>query len=309
MRTEALKYADRFYLTDGGLETYMIFDKGFELPCFSSAALLETPEGRSELTKYFERFVDIADRTGRGFVMDVPTWRAGVAWASELGLSQEEVLTINRKATTFVADVRDRLEKDNLPIVLNGLIGPSGDAYAPDNVPTAENAFVIHAPQIRELGRAGVDMVSAMTLTHVSEAIGIAYAAKEIDLPVVIAFTVEVDGFLPSGQSLERAINEVDAETNEAPLYYMINCAHPDHFAPVFSDGGAWLNRIGGLRTNASRLSHEELDAAEELDSGNPSELSRLHAPLLELLPNVRVLGGCCGTDHRHVECLAHVAA
>ena len=309
MRTEALKNADRFYLTDGGLETYMIFDKGFELPCFSSAALLETPEGRSELTKYFERFVDIADRSGRGYVMDVPTWRAGIAWASELGLSQEEVLTINRTATAFVADVRDRLETDDLPIVLNGLIGPSGDAYAPDTVPTTEEAFAIHAPQIRELGRAGVDMVSAMTLTHVSEAMGIAYAAKEIDLPVVIAFTVETDGCLPSGQSLESAINEVDAETNEAPLYYMINCAHPDHFGPVFSDGGAWLNRIGGLRTNASRLSHEELEAAEELDSGNPSELSRLHVPLLELLPNVRVLGGCCGTDHRHVECLAHVAA
>lgn len=305
MRIHDLIHAERFYLSDGGLETYLIFDKGYELPCFSAAVLLDSERGRRDLAEYYERFLQIARQSGRGFVLDAPTWRAGVAWAGPLGQSVADVLKTNERAVQFVSEIRDRHETDTLPILVNGLVGPSGDAYAPDETLSSQDALLIHAPQIHALGRAGVDMISAMTLTHAGEAVGIVRAAAEIDIPVVIAFTLETDGRLPSGQSLADAIGEVDAATVNGPAYYMINCAHPDHFRNVLETGGAWTSRIGGIRSNASRMSHAELDEAATLDDGDPGELGRLNAELIRYLPNIRVVGGCCGTDHRHVGCIA----
>ncbi len=305
MRIQQLTETRRFFLSDGGLETFMIFDKGYDLPCFSAAVLLESDQGRADLAEYFERFIGIAKASGRGFVMDAPTWRAGTAWAGPLGQTLQEVMETNARAVAFVSDLRDRHETAECPLLINGLVGPAGDAYAPGEQIEAQDALLIHAPQIHALGKAGVDMISAMTLTHASEAIGIVRAAQEIDVPVVIAFTVETDGCLPSGQPLGEAIAEVDAATNNGPVYYMINCAHPDHFRDALDAEAAWLLRIGGIRSNASRMSHAELDEAEELDDGDPVELGQLNAALLARLPNIRVIGGCCGTDHRHVGCIA----
>ena len=305
MRIHDLIHADRFFLSDGGLETYLIFDKGYDLPCFSAAGLLDSEEGRQDLAEYYERFLDIARQSGRGFVLDAPTWRAGVAWAGPLGQSVAEVLQTNERAVHFVSGIRERHETDALPILVNGLVGPSGDAYAPEEMLSYQDALLIHAPQIHALGRAGVDMISAMTLTHSGEAVGMVRAAAEIDVPIVIAFTLETDGRLPSGQLLAGAIGEVDEATGGGPAYYMINCAHPDHFRHVLESGGAWTTRIGGIRSNASRMSHAELDEAETLDDGDPGELGRLNAELFQFLPNIRVVGGCCGTDHRHIGCIA----
>lgn len=301
MQIRKLKNTNRFFLSDGGLETFMIFDKGYDLPCFSAAVLLDSQQGRQDLTSYFERFIGLARASNRGFVMDAPTWRSGVAWAGRLGQTVSEILATNGRAVGFVSDLRDQHETKDLPILVNGLVGPAGDAYAPDTIVSPQDALLIHAPQIQALGRAGVDLISAMTLTHSSEAIGIAQAAKEVDVPVVIAFTLETDGCLPSGQPLGEAINEVDAATGAAPIYYMINCAHPDHFRDVLDAHAPWLKRIGGIRSNASRMSHAELDQAETLDDGDPVDFGQLNMALLELLPNVRVVGGCCGTDHRHI--------
>jgi homocysteine S-methyltransferase len=305
MRIQQLKETRRFFLSDGGLETFLIFDKGYDLPCFSAAVLLDTEEGRADLTAYFERFIDIAKSTGRGFILDAPTWRAGTAWAGPLGQTVKEVIETNHRAVSFVSDIREQHESGDCPILLNGLVGPAGDAYAPDTELSAQEALLIHAPQIHALGKAGVDMISAMTLTHASEAIGIVQAAQEVDIPIVIAFTLETDGSLQSGQPLGDAIAEVDAASSNGPIYYMINCAHPDHFRDVLDTSAAWTLRIGGIRSNASRMSHAELDNSETLDEGDPVELGKLSADLLTRLPNIRVLGGCCGTDHRHVGCIA----
>ena len=305
MRLQRLQSSPRFFLSDGGLETYLIFEKGYELPCFSAAVLLDTEEGREELTNYFTRFVEIAKASRRGFIMDAPTWRAGTAWAGPLGQTLKQVMDTNTRAVAFVSDLRTQLETEACPILVNGLIGPAGDAYAPDTQITAREALLIHAPQIHALGRAGVDMISAMTMTHASEAIGMTRAAQEIDVPIVIAFTLETDARLPSGQALSEAIEEVDEATRNGPIYYMINCAHPDHFSEAIDTQAAWSLRIGGVRSNASRLSHAELDEAVTLDDGDPVELGDLSAELANRLPNVRVMGGCCGTDHRHIECIA----
>ena len=305
MRIQTLKETRRFFLSDGGLETFLIFEKGYDLPCFSAAVLLETDRGRADLRAYFERFIGIAKRSGRGFILDAPTWRAGTAWAGPLGQTLKEVMETNKRAVYFMSELRAQHETESCPILVNGLVGPAGDAYAPDTEISRQEALLIHAPQIHALGKAGVDMISAMTLTHADEAIGIVQAAKEIDAPIVIAFTLETDGHLPSGQPLGEAIAEVDAATNGGPVYYMINCAHPDHFRGVLDTTAAWTLRIGGIRSNASRQSHAELDEAEILDDGDPVEFGNLSAALLSRLPNIRVLGGCCGTDHRHVGCIA----
>lgn len=305
MRIQHLTHSKRFFLSDGGLETYMVFDKGHELPCFSAAVLLDSAQGRADLTAYFERFIGIAKSTARGFVLDAPTWRAGMAWAGPMGKTATEMMDTNKRAVAFAQALQSAHETDTCPILVNGLIGPAGDAYAPDTALSAHEALLIHAPQVHALGMAGVDVISAMTLPHASEAIGIVQAAQEIDVPVVISFTLETDGRLPSGQALGSAIDDVDRATNGGPIYYMINCAHPDHFRHVLQADAPWLARIGGIRANASRMSHAELDASEVLDDGNPVELGDLSAALLRQLPNIRVMGGCCGTDHRHVGCMA----
>jgi homocysteine S-methyltransferase len=165
---------------------------------------------------------------------------------------------------------------------------------------TAKEAERYHRHQVGAFAEAGADMVTAVTMTYAEEAVGIVRAAGKAGLPVAISFTVETDGRLPSDQPLREAVEQVDGETGRAPRHFMINCAHPTHFHDALEDG-PWLERIAGLRANASTQSHAELDEATELDEGDPEELAARHVELRAKLPNISVLGGCCGTDYRHV--------
>lgn len=291
--------AGKQMITDGGLETTLIFHDGIDLPLFAAFKALETENGMAAMEDYMDRFARLARKAGRGFVMDTPTWRASARWASDLGMSHHDLEAVHREAVTTLARLRARFETEQSPFVINGVIGPQDDGYVPTRVLTARQAETYHAAQVGWFDTFGADMVSAITMTYADEAIGVARAAATRCMPIAIAFTVETDGRLPSGQDLSDAIQEVDAATGSYPAYYMINCAHPDHFAHVLR--GDWTKRILGLRANASRMSHAELDAAESLDDGNPEELGQLYAGLSALLPNLTVMGGCCGTDHRHV--------
>lgn len=305
MRINNFIKTSRPYMTNGGLETFMVFEKGYDLPCFSSHVLLETDDGRNAIVDYYEKFLNIAKQSNRGYVIGTETWRLNEGWAGELGLSNEELLKKNIEAVKFAKQVRSANETDQFPIVINGIIGPTGDGYVVEHILSVDDAMALHASQIHTLAESGVDMISALTLTHASEAVGIVKIAREIELPVIISFTLETDGHLPSGQSLRDAINEVDNATGSYPIFYMINCAHPDHFKNILVNDDVLKERVRGIRANASRMSHAELDVAEELDSGNPDELGRLYSELSVSLPNLRLMGGCCGTDHRHVECIA----
>ena len=293
-----------FFLTDGGLETWLIFQRGIELREFASFEMLQSNAGRTALSEYFQMFLMLAEREGKGFVLDTPTWRASPDWCRKLGFGLHEMEEINRAAAAFARTVVAQLGDPPL-VVVNGAIGPRGDGYVLGEAMSAEEARSYHGVQVAALAGAGADMVSATTMTNLPEAIGIANAARDSKIPCVVSFTVETDGRLPTGQALGEAVQETDAVTANYPLYYMINCAHPDHFRTAVSGGETWTNRIGGIRANASRMSHAELDVAVELDDGDPQELGALHGELLELLPNIRVFGGCCGTDHRHVACMA----
>lgn len=293
------------FLTDGGLETTLVFHEGIDLPHFAAFALLRRESGRQAMRRYFERYIGIARTGGAGFILESPTWRANPDWGYRLGCSDLALAGFNRKALELMEELREAHESRAMPIVVSGCVGPRGDGYVAGKAMTPTEAEAYHGQQVRVLADSGADLVTGITMTNVPEAIGLVRAARRAGMPVVISFTVEIDGRLPSGQPLWEAISEVDAETGAAPAYFMINCAHPSHFADTLAEGGGAAQRLRGLRANASCLSHAELDAATELDIGDPADLGRQYESLLSRHPQINVLGGCCGTDHRHVEHIA----
>jgi S-methylmethionine-dependent homocysteine/selenocysteine methylase len=300
--------ADTTFITDGGMETTLIFDKGLELPHFASFVLLDDEDGVSALKEYFRPYVEIARDACVGIVLDTPTWRANADWGERLGYTAEALADVNRRGVRLLEELRK--EAAGRPqIVICGCVGPRGDGYQVSETMTTEEAERYHSPQVEVFAETAADLVSALTMTYAEEAIGIVRAARRADIPAVVSFTVETDGRLPSGQALDEAIEQVDAETEGAAAYFMINCAHPTHFAEVLEPGAPALERIRGLRANASTMSHAELDEAEELDDGDPVDLARRYAELRDRLPNLNVVGGCCGTDHRHIGELARVLA
>ena len=305
MTQVSLPQLDRLFLTDGGIETDFIFNRGIELPNMSAVMLLRTPEGHAALDDYFRSYLELAGHAGTGFELVSASWRASPDWAPEFGISQEELDALNRKAVEMLLELRARYETDALPIVVTGCIGPRGDGYDPGEIMTVKDAAAYHSRQASVLAAAGADMLSAITMTNVNEAIGIVCAARALGIPVSVSFTVETDGRLPTGDSLAAAIRAVDEATDGYAAYFMVNCAHPTHFAAPLLEGGEWTKRIGGLRANASKCSHAELDGMEELDTGDPEELGQLYRQLRDRLPHINVLGGCCGTDIRHIVAIA----
>ena len=291
------------FLTDGGIETTLIFEDGLDLPDFAAFVLLASAEGRSALTKYFETYATLAADLGIGIVLETPTWRASQDWATRLGYSRDQLVEANRDAVELVAAAAAG-SAAAVPIVVSGCIGPRGDGYDPGQVMTVDEAQGYHALQVSTFADSAADMASGITMTNVEEATGLALAAREYEMPVAIAFTVETDGVLPTGQGLGEAVSAVEEATGSYPAYYQINCAHPTHFEGVLATGESWVNRVRGLRVNASSMSHEELDNAEELDSGNPEELATQCRRLHDQHPELTILGGCCGTDHRHISAI-----
>ena len=293
------------FLTDGGIETTLVFHDGHDLPHFAAYDLLTRDGGEEALRRYFEPYVRIARSSGVGIVLETATWRANPDWAERIGHSPAELADLNRRAVELLEALRAEHETEATPIVISGCVGPRGDGYVVGDAMTGEAAEAYHATQIGTFAATAADLVTAITMTYADEAVGIVRAARAAGMPVVISFTVETDGRLPSGQGLRGAIEEVDARTDAYAAYFMVNCAHPSHFDAVLDPGAAWNDRVMGLRANASRMSHAELDEAEELDTGNPEELANEYVALRERLPRLTVLGGCCGTDHRHVEAMS----
>ena len=310
-RKQLPQLSDAIFLTDGGIETTLIFHEGFELLHFAAFDLLKDRPGYEALSKYFRTYAALARRYKVGFILESPTWRANPDWGAKLGYTEEALAEANRKSIELLQEIRSDFETSETPAVISGCLGPRGDGYNPGNLMSVEEAEKYHGAQIRVFRDTAADMVTAITMNYVEEAIGIARSAKSLEMPVAISFTVETDGKLPTGQALRDAIQEVDDATGSAPAYYMINCAHPTHFEGVLADDAPWLNRIRGLRANASTKSHAELNDSTELDEGDPVELGRQHRALLTKLKRLNVLGGCCGTDHRHVEeiCKARLAS
>jgi S-methylmethionine-dependent homocysteine/selenocysteine methylase len=292
----------KYYLTDGGIETTLIFHKGIDLPHFAAFDLLKNEEGRAILDEYYLAYLALAEQFGTGFILESPTWRASSDWGYLMGYNKEDIFRINQIAIDCLKKLRNRQKKD-MPVLISGCIGPRSDGYIVGEKMSESEAMKYHSLQTRAFKEAGADLVTAITMNYTEEALGLVAAAKSHDMPAVISFTLETDGRLPGGDMLGDVIQDIDEKTGSYPSYYMINCAHPEHFASSLQ--GEWTKRIRGLRANASRKSHAELDEADELDTGDKSDLARQYADLFEVLPNLSVLGGCCGTDHTHLESIA----
>ncbi len=301
----------QLFVTDGGIETTLIFHDKLELPLFAAFHLLKDEAGTAALRRYFQTYGNIARSNGVGFILESPTWRASTDWGDKLGYAPAALADANRRSIALMSELRGEFQGARTPVVVSGCVGPRGDGYDPGNVMSADEAQAYHAGQIGVFAKSDADMVTAVTMTSANEAVGVTRAAKAAGMPVAISFTVETDGRLPTGQGLGEAIAEVDEATGSGPAYYMINCAHPTHFDGALQGKDAWTRRIRGIRANASRRSHAELNEAPDLDDGNPEELGGQYAALRRGHSQINVVGGCCGTDHRHVleMCVACKAA
>ncbi len=284
-------------ITDGGLETDLIYHHGVDLPDFAAFPLVDDAGGRELLLRYYDDYVGIARRAGTALQLETPTWRASTDWGSRLGYSAKDLRRVNHDAVTLLQQLRDGAGLESL--LISGNLGPRGDGYVSGDAIDPDDAAAYHAPQIEAFAEAGVDLVTVLTLTGIGEALGIVRAARTAGLPVAVSFTVELNGRLPDGTALSSAVRTVDEYGG--PDYFMVNCAHPTHIARGLADEGDWRSRIAGIRANAPIRSHEELDAATELDEGDPVELARAQQAMRHLLPNLTLMGGCCGTDARHV--------
>ncbi|TXN35215.1 homocysteine S-methyltransferase [Flagellimonas hymeniacidonis] len=296
-----MKKINNIILTDGGLETDLIFNHNIELEHFAAFPLVEDHIHKNTLKNYYKDYLEVAKDSKTGFILESPTWRANLDWGLKLGYTKERLIAVNKLAIAQLADLRETYSKDIQNIFVSGQIGPRGDGYQVNTSMSYLEASDYHNLQVQAFKEANVDLVTAITMTYSEEALGIVKSTEYHNIPVVISFTVELDGKLPSGESLKEAIKKIDNETGEYPLYYMINCAHPTHFIAELETDEAWKNRIQGIRANASCKSHAELDEALELDKGDKGELGVLHKKLQLLLPELKVYGGCCGTDVSHV--------
>jgi len=296
---------DRLTITDAGLETWLVFHRGVDLPHFAAFDLLRHADGVALMRDWYRRFGHIARAHGQALLLESPTWRANPDWGRRLGYDAPALDAANRAAIALMCELRDEFEAPDLPVVVCGNLGPRGDGYVADQRMTAAEAADYHQVQIDSFAATAADMVSVFTMNYVDEAIGVATAARRAGLPVAVSFTVETDGRLPSGDTLADAIRRTDDATGGAPLHYMINCAHPTHFDRVLAAGGDWVGRIRGVRANASCKSHAELEASTELDAGDADDLAGRYLGLRGALPALRIVGGCCGTDDRHVAAMA----
>lgn len=311
--------SERQFLTAGGTETYLVFQQQFPMREFCAFEVFEHEEALSELeAQYLYPLMSAVDAHGHGLLLDTLVWRAHPDYIAALGYQPADLKRLNELALTrtrAAVDVwreREQRTADDFPVLIAADIGPRGDGYRVDDAPSSEAALDYHRAQLRILAGTDTDAVCAWTMTNANEAIGIAQAAAEFDLPIIISPTVETDGRLPDGTTLSDFIHRVDDATKASPVFYTVNCAHPTHLMPTLDAAKArnedWLNRFQGFRANSSKKSHEELDNSTELDRGNPRELAA-EVAAMKKSHDLRLVGGCCGTDVEHIAEIARATS
>lgn len=290
-------------IADGGIETALMDRLGQDLPEFAAFVLLDTEAERQALRDYFTPFIELADLAGAPLVLDTPTWRANSDWMRLVGYSDSDVERVNRDAVVFLRELIAAASRSGR-VTVNGCVGPRFDDYVAHERMSPDEAQSYHAPQVEALARAGADRVTSVTTIDDAEAIGVVRAAVDARVPVAVSFTVGADGLLPSGSTVFAAITAVDEATDEAPLGFLINCAHPGEVELALRQGSdessdeSAKDRIIGFRLNAARHGDDGPGDAPEL-------FARGLYSLRELAPNAEIFGGCCGTDVPHISQLA----
>ena len=314
-KTQILEQLNKqLFLTGAGTETYLVFQQGFDLPEFCAFVVHEDDEAWATLEKnYIAPTLRVAADNKCGLLFDALVWRAHPDFIARLGRDPSDLVSINQRAVARTQDCIERWRNasrdcDAPTVLITADIGPRGDGYQVEDAQiSAVRAREYHQAQLEVLSKTDVDIACALTMTTAEESIGIVQASMDCELPIIVSPTVETDGTLPDGTSLGDFITKVDDETDGEPLCYMVNCAHPTHLLPTLRQaagaGESWLRRFRGFRANASNKSHEELDNSTELDRGNVLELARHVASMCDEF-DLRVVGGCCGTDHEHLSAI-----
>ncbi len=290
---------DRKFLVYAGTGTDLIFNHGVELPGFASFPLLENPETRAILAQQMRDLVELSADMGLGCILDAPTWMANADRAAPLGYDAERLRAVNKDGVALMEEVRQGSGRDD--VLVSACIGPRYDPYADIPPISVGQARAYHNAQLSALKETSVDLVTGYTFNRTGEAAGCILASQDIGLPIIMSLVVETDGCLADGTPLIDAIDQIEAQTDGSALFYMVNCAHPTHFADVIKAHP----RLKGVVANASSCSHAELDEAEELDDGDPVQLGQEIAAAMRDNPSIQVFGGCCGTDMRHLKQMA----
>ncbi len=296
---------DRLFLTEAGIETTMMYKKDWEFRHFCLFELLQNDRFVDDLRTYHTGLIEVAVEHKVGHLLDGVHYRASPDWGALLGMSEQQLADLTAKGIEIYSELSQEYATEDTPIPVGCCIGPRGDAYNADLVMSAEEAEEYHSVQIATAKSAGADFISALTFNHIEEAIGITRAASAAEIPIIMSFSLGREAVLKTGPTIGDAIEAVEVATDRAPLFYMINCNHPIDFAPAIAAPGRWIDRLKGVRPNASSLDHGILCKLGHLEEGDPIELGQQMGDLARRFPQLNVFGGCCGTDRPHMEQIA----
>ena len=302
MSFETCMQEGRDVLMEGALGERLKREYGLKIDGpVAMASLIYSQEGRQALAELWSGYADIARRYELPFIATTPTRRANRERMERSGYPE----TIFRDNVDFLRDIR---KNSGIEMYIGGLLGCRGDAYTGEGALTEEEAVDFHRWTAEHFRDAGVDFLYAGIMPALPEAAGLARAIDAVKLPYIISFTIQKDGKLIDGTTIADAIRYIDAKTQNNPVCYMANCVHPsivrEALAQPFNDIPLVKERFRGIQANTSPLSYAELDQAEELHCSQPEELAEEMMKLTQT-GNIRIWGGCCGTDDRHMECIA----
>ena len=295
----------RYYLTEGGQETEIMYRHGHDLPEFAMFALLDRPEARDDLRAMFTRYLETAAVNGFVPLMGGVDYRLSPDWGQLIGYSPAVLQDMQLRAIDLLREVARPFRAQVPEILFAGIVGPRGDAYQLNRDITEAEAEDYHSAQVGWLKMAGVDLVSALTFNNVPEAVGLSRAAARAGLPVSVSFTLDSTHRLRSGPSLREAIEAADAALGaDRPDFYGVNCSHPYEFLPALEPGD-WVLRLRALRPNAAMMDKISLCSLGHLEEGDWHELGHLMGDLARRYPHLDVWGGCCGTWDKHLNEIA----
>lgn len=295
----------RFYLTEGGAETEIMYKWGFELPEFAMFTLLDNPEADEVIRNMYRRYFDVAAAHDTGILAMGHDYRASPDWAQKLGYSAADLTRFQHRTMQFLDDVRAEYADRVSDAYITACIGPRGDAYGTGGDISASEAEDYHAVQLGNLEGTAADMAVAATFNNIPESIGVIRAANRMGIPIGVSLTLTPEGRLRSGPTLREAVETIDEVTGGAAEWFGTNCAHPLEFEPALDDAGPWLDRLRYVRPNAAKMDKLALCELGHLEDGDPVELGEQMGEVARRFPRADILGGCCGTDERHLSEIA----
>ena len=292
---------NKIYLTEGGTETEILYKWGYELPEFAMFPLLDNAEADQCIRGIYRRYFDVAEAFETGLVILGHDYRASPDWARKLGYSLDGLAEMQHRTIDFLADMRSEYKGRVSDVYISGCIGPRGDAYGTGAEISESEAEDYHSVQLSTLRETDADMAIAATFNNIPEAIGVVRAAKNIGVPLGVSLTLTTESRLRSGPTLKQAVETIDEQTDGAAAWFGTNCSHPLEFEPAISETGVWTERLRYIRPNASRMEKIALCKLGHLEDGNPIELGQQMGDVAQRFPKMDILGGCCGTDERHL--------